>query len=82
MKCTRFQDISCRIKAKVEGREPPTELPRPLEDFSHVEFVKSCGFMYRKSSGTPEAKKQQEAQERLNAKFGEEGLAHQVRVVY
>ena len=24
---------------------------------------------------------QQEAQERLNAKFGEEGLAHQVRVI-
>ena len=26
-----------RIKAKVEGREPPTELPREMEDLSQVE---------------------------------------------
>ena len=38
--------------------------------------------MCRKSDGITEARMQQEAQERLNAKFGEEGLAHQVGMYF
>ncbi|OAO13342.1 ARF-GAP protein [Blastocystis sp. ATCC 50177/Nand II] len=55
------------IKAKVEGREPPTELPRPMEAFP-VEV----------SAEDPNGVQlQEEAQRRLNAKFGEGGLANQ-----
>ena len=82
VKCTCYQDVSCRIKAKVDGREPPTELSRPLEDFSHLEWERYCLIMCRKSDGITEARMQQEAQERLNAKFGEEGLAHQVGMYF
>ena len=72
---------SNRIKAKVEGREPPTELPREMEDLTQAEY--SDSFIYLMSRKTDEtgsvaARMHSEAQERLNAKFGPAGIGSQV----
>lgn len=62
----------------MEGREPPTELPRPMEAFQ-AELVSLIRLTPRSGDVEPNgAQLEEEAKRRLNEKFGEGGLAAQV----
>ncbi|KAK8812910.1 hypothetical protein WA538_005183, partial [Blastocystis sp. DL] len=57
------------IKAKIEGREPPTELAHPVENSTQTERLET--------DEDAEKRMLQETKERLASKFGEDGLASQ-----